>query len=132
MISELAHPTGNPVDTTPIRQYRTRGGITFTAEQIVPNVAVFARAGVANGQIEPYEYTDINQTVAGGLSPKGKPWGRPIRRVGNELIVECHPLGKDGEAVIGLQDLLAAGAREHSIADQDAQAPGIEVGLMQT
>ena len=27
MISELAHPTGNPVDTTPIRQYRTRGGI---------------------------------------------------------------------------------------------------------
>ena len=36
-----------------------------------------ARAGVANGQIEPYEYTDINQTVAGGLSPKGKQWGRP-------------------------------------------------------
>ena len=33
--------------------------------------------GVANGQIEPYEYTDIDQTVAGGLSLKGKLWGRP-------------------------------------------------------
>jgi hypothetical protein len=43
----------------------------------VSNVAAFARAGVANGQIEPYEYTDINQTVAGGLSLKGKLWGRP-------------------------------------------------------
>ena len=40
-------------------------------------VAVFARAGVANGQIEPYEYTDIDQTVAAGFSFKGKPWGRP-------------------------------------------------------
>ena len=46
-------------------------------QQIVPNVAVFARAGVANGQIEPYEYTDIDQTIAEGLSLKGKLWGRP-------------------------------------------------------
>jgi high affinity Mn2+ porin len=75
---ELAELTGNPADTTPVRQYRSRGGIIFAAEQqIVPNVAVFARAGVVKGQIEPYEYTDIDQTVAGGLSLKGKLWGRP-------------------------------------------------------
>ena len=74
----LAELTGNAADTTPVRQYRSRGGMTVAAEQqIVPNVAVFARAGVANGQIEPYEYTDIDQTVAGGLSLKGKLWGRP-------------------------------------------------------
>ena len=46
-------------------------------QQIVPNVGVFARAGVSNGGIEPYEYTDIDQTVAAGLSLKGGPWGRP-------------------------------------------------------
>jgi len=75
---DLAELTGNAADTTPVRQYRSRGGMTVAAEQqIVPNVAVFARAGVANGQIEPYEYSDIDQTVAGGLSLKGKLWGRP-------------------------------------------------------
>ena len=75
---DLAELTGNPPDITQVRQYRSRGGMTVAAEQqIVPNVAVFARAGVANGQIEPYEYSDIDQTVAGGLSLKGKLWGRP-------------------------------------------------------
>jgi hypothetical protein len=28
---------------------------------------VFARAGWANGNIEPYEFTDIDRTVAAGL-----------------------------------------------------------------
>jgi high affinity Mn2+ porin len=75
---ELAQLTGNPADTTPVRQYTSRGGMTFAVEQqIVPNVGVFARAGVANGQIEPYEFTDNDQTVTAGLSLKGKLWGRP-------------------------------------------------------
>jgi high affinity Mn2+ porin len=36
----------------------------------------FARAGWANGNIEPYDFTDIDRTVAGGLSISGKKWGR--------------------------------------------------------
>ena len=75
---ELAQLTGGPADTTPVRQYRSRGGWSVGVEQqIVPNVGVFAHAGVADGQIEPYEFTDVDQTVAGGLSLKGKLWGRP-------------------------------------------------------
>ena len=75
---DLAELTGNPADTTPVRQYRSRGGMTVAVEQqIVPNVGVFARAGMANGQIEPYEFTDNDQTVTAGLSLKGKLWGRP-------------------------------------------------------
>jgi hypothetical protein len=33
--------------------------------------------GWANGNIEPYEFTDIDKTVAAGLSLKGARWGRP-------------------------------------------------------
>ena len=38
---------------------------------------MFARAGFANGNIEPYDFADIDRTVAAGLSLAGKQWGRP-------------------------------------------------------
>jgi hypothetical protein len=44
---------------------------------LVPDVGFFARAGASNGAIEPYEFTDIDQTSAAGLSFGGKRWGRP-------------------------------------------------------
>jgi high affinity Mn2+ porin len=45
------------------------------------------RAGIADGNIEPYDYTDIDRTVAAGLSLKGKSWGRPDDTVGLAGIV---------------------------------------------
>ena len=75
---ELAQITGPPADITAVRRYTSRNGVSVNLEQqLVPDVGVFARAGVANGQIEPYEFTDIDQTVAGGISIAGKRWGRP-------------------------------------------------------
>ncbi|HKN08267.1 MAG TPA: carbohydrate porin [Pseudomonadota bacterium] len=75
---ELAQITGGPADIAQVRRYTSRTGWSVAVEQqIVPNVGVFARAGAANGQIEPYEFTDIDQTTAAGLSLKGKLWGRP-------------------------------------------------------
>jgi high affinity Mn2+ porin len=75
---ELAQISGGPADISQVRQYRSRTGMSIGVEQqIVPDVGIFARAGVANGQIETYEYTDIDQTIAGGLSVSGKRWGRP-------------------------------------------------------
>jgi high affinity Mn2+ porin len=75
---ELAQITGGPADIAQVRRYTSRAGWSVAVEQqIVPNVGVFARAGAANGQIEPYEFTDIDQTTAAGLSLKGKLWGRP-------------------------------------------------------
>jgi high affinity Mn2+ porin len=35
------------------------------------------RACWADGNVEPYEYTDVDRTIAAGLSVKGKQWGRP-------------------------------------------------------
>ena len=36
----------------------------------------------ADGNIEPYEFTDVDRTVAGGISLNGKQWNRPDDTVG--------------------------------------------------
>jgi high affinity Mn2+ porin len=75
---DLAQETGGPADITAVRKYQSRGGMSMNLEQeVTSDLGVFMRAGWANGNIEPYEYTDIDRTVAGGLSLKGKQWGRP-------------------------------------------------------
>jgi high affinity Mn2+ porin len=75
---DLAQATGASADITAVRKYQSRGGVTMNVEQVItPDLGVFMRAGWANGNIEPYEYSDIDRTVAAGLSLKGKQWGRP-------------------------------------------------------
>ena len=62
-----------PADTAAVRQYRSRGGVSLNLEQqITEELGVFARAGFANGNIEPYEFTDIDRTAAAGFSLTGK------------------------------------------------------------
>jgi high affinity Mn2+ porin len=74
----LAALTGGPADITAVRQYQSRGGVSFNMEQqIAPDVGFFARAGWADGTKEPYEFTDVDRTTAAGLSLGGKSWGRP-------------------------------------------------------
>ena len=74
---ELAAITGGPADIAAVRQYQSRGGVSMNLEQqLMPNVGFFARAGIADGNIEPYEFTDVDRTVAAGLSISGKQWGR--------------------------------------------------------
>jgi high affinity Mn2+ porin len=74
---ELAGITGEPANIAAVRQYRSRQGISMNLEQqLMPNVGFFARAGFSNGDIEPYEFTDIDRTAAAGLSVSGKQWGR--------------------------------------------------------
>ena len=74
---QLAALTGGPASTAAVRTYTGRGGISMNLEQqLVTNVGLFVRAGLANGDIEPYEFTDVDRTVAAGLSVSGKQWGR--------------------------------------------------------
>jgi high affinity Mn2+ porin len=74
----LAEATGTSPDTALVRRYGSRGGAGLSIEQqLVPDFGVFARAGWANGNVEPYEFTDVDRTVAGGISLMGKAWGRP-------------------------------------------------------
>jgi high affinity Mn2+ porin len=79
----LAAVTGGPADITAVRRYQSRGGMSFNLEQeITPEFGVFARVGIANGNMEPYEFTDVDRTAAAGLSLNGKQWGRPDDSVG--------------------------------------------------
>jgi high affinity Mn2+ porin len=74
---QLAALNGGPADITAVRRYASRGGISANLEQqITPEIGAFARAGWADGNNEPYEFTDIDRTVAGGLLFSGKLWGR--------------------------------------------------------
>ena len=74
---QLAALTGGPADISAVRQYQSRGGISMNLEQqLIPNVGLFVRAGIADGSKEPYEFTDVDRTVAAGLSISGKRWGR--------------------------------------------------------
>jgi high affinity Mn2+ porin len=79
----LAEATDTPADIAAVRRYQSRGGVSMNLEQeITPNVGAFLRAGWADGNQEPFEFADIDRTVAGGLSINGKMWGRPDETVG--------------------------------------------------
>ena len=74
----LANATGMPADIAAVREYRGRGGVSMNLEQqLTETIGVFARAGLANGDIEPYDFTDVDRTAAAGVSINGKQWGRP-------------------------------------------------------
>jgi high affinity Mn2+ porin len=80
---QLAALTGGPADIAAVRHYNSRGGVSLNLEQqITEELGLFARAGFANGDIEPDAFTDIDRTVAAGLSLSGKQWGRPDDTVG--------------------------------------------------
>jgi high affinity Mn2+ porin len=74
----LAQQTGTTPNTADVRRYASRPGVNLNAEQqIVPDVGIFGRVGWADGQVEPFEFTDIDRTASAGMSLGGKLWGRP-------------------------------------------------------
>lgn len=69
--------TGGPVDPAPERSYRKRDGVGLDFEQeISRDIGVFARAGCAGGNVETYEFTDIDRTASLGISLAGMRWSR--------------------------------------------------------
>jgi len=79
----LAQATGLPADINAVRRYDSRPGVSVNLEQQVSEtVGVFARAGWADGNVEPWDFTDIDRTASAGVSLNGKQWGRPDDTVG--------------------------------------------------
>lgn len=84
----LANATGHLPDLSLTRMRRSRWGASVNLEQAVTDtVRLFGRAGVADGSIEPYDFTDIDRTVQFGTSIGGTKWGRPDDTVGVVAIV---------------------------------------------
>jgi high affinity Mn2+ porin len=111
----LAAITGGPADIAAVRQYRGRGGVSINLEQeITPALGAFLRAGITNGDVEPYEFTDIDRTIAAGLVLNGKPWDRPddtfgLAGVVNGISAEHEAFFNDG----GLGILIGDGVLPH-------------------
>jgi high affinity Mn2+ porin len=81
----LAHTTGIDINSALIdaRQYRSRlGGMLGVEQPLNEAVGLFARASKAAGNVEPYEFSDIDRSIAVGTSIKGLSWHRPDDNVG--------------------------------------------------
>jgi high affinity Mn2+ porin len=81
----LSQATGLDVSdaVAAVRTYQSRPGILFNFEQqVMENVGLFGRAGWADGQVEAWNNTDIDQTAELGLSFSGKIWNRPDDSIG--------------------------------------------------
>ena len=80
---QFAESTGSAVDIAAVRSYRTRAGASLNLEQqIAPDLGLFARLGKAAGDVEAYEFTDIDRAVSIGLSVQGNRWHRPDDTLG--------------------------------------------------
>jgi high affinity Mn2+ porin len=89
--------TGLAPNVADVRGYGSRPGVEFNSEQqIVPNLGAFLRASLNDGHKETYEFTDINESVSGGLSWKGADWNRPNDTVG--LAAVANGISKDAQA----------------------------------
>jgi len=79
---------GMPPALDPVRRYRKRDGISLNLQQqLTGNVGLFARLGDAGGNVEAYDFTDIDYTGSMGLSVSGGPWHRPGDTVGLAKVV---------------------------------------------
>ena len=116
----LAGSTNTPVNIAAVRRYRSRLGADLNLEQeLTANLGLFARLGKAAGNVEPYEFTDIDRSIAAGLSFKGTAWGRAQDTTGLAILHEG--ISADRERYLnagGLGVLVGDGKLPHPAPEQ--------------
>ncbi len=76
----VTHTTPN---TAFVRATMSRSGGELNLEQpLNDTLGLFARASINDGSKETFDFTDINASLAAGLSLKGASWGRPKDSIG--------------------------------------------------
>ena len=112
----IARQTGMPADIAAVRRAHNRGGLSLNLEQqIIEGLGVFAKAGWSQGAFEAFEFTDINKTVALGLSVTGSRWQRADDTVGVAVAVnDASGEAKRFFAAGGLGILVGDGQLRHS------------------
>jgi high affinity Mn2+ porin len=115
----LAQLTGQPADINAVRVYRSRPGVSINLEQQVSrDLGVFARAGWADGNIEPWDFADIDRTISAGVSVSGRQWGRPNDTIGVAATVN--------QISAVHQQFLNAGGLGILVGDDQLPNPGLE------
>jgi high affinity Mn2+ porin len=85
---QLGTVTGSTPDVSLVRHVSSRPGMGFNLEQeLSSDIGAFARFSANKGSKETYEFSDINQSLAAGLSLKGDRWGRHDDTVGVATVV---------------------------------------------
>jgi high affinity Mn2+ porin len=103
-----------------VRRYRSRMGAVLGLQQpITQAIGVFARISKAAGNVEPYEFADIDRSISAGTSIKGILWHRPEDTVG--LAVIDNGISAEREEYLnlgGLGILVGDGRLPHPGAEQ--------------
>ncbi|RSV43236.1 carbohydrate porin [Sphingomonas sp. ABOLE] len=120
----LGAAQGQAADTSLVRQRTTRMGADVNVEQAVTStLGLFARAGFADGAIEPYDFTDIDRTAQLGTSLNGAGWGRTNDRIG--LVGIVNGISRDHQRYLdagGLGVLVGDGKLPHPGSEAIAEA----------
>ena len=115
----LGVATSTTPDTSRVRRYASRpGGALNLEQQIDGNLGMFVRASLNDGSQETYEFTEINRSLAVGLSLKGNQWARPLDTVG--VAVEMASISR------AAQSYFAAGGIGILIGDGQLPRYGME------
>ena len=88
---------GSAPDTSLVRHFASRTGYALNLEQeMASDLGFFARASMNDGSKEAFDFTEINQSVATGLSLKGDRWGHHDDTVGVAAV--ANALSNDARA----------------------------------
>ena len=71
-----------------VTRYQGHGGVSLNLQQpLTDDIGLFARAGLADGHQQAYEFTDIDRTISAGVSVAGARWARPADTAGAAVVV---------------------------------------------
>jgi len=114
-----------------VRHYSNRAGFELNGEQAINDkVGVFLRASISDGHKEAYEYTDIDQSLAAGVSFKGALWNRSNDSIGTAFVVNA--ISKEAQeyfAAGGLGILVGDGSLKRYAPEQIVETY-YDLGLM--
>lgn len=82
----IAHNT-TPVIGQTAQNGALKYGFGYNTEQtITANLRAFGRFGWNEGQHESYAYTEVDQTISGGVDYAGTAWGRPVDKIAIAIV----------------------------------------------
>jgi high affinity Mn2+ porin len=107
----LGQQTDSVPNTALVRRYASRPGVALNLEQeLGADLGAFARLSVNEGAQEAFEFTEINKSLAAGLSLRGDRWTRPDDTVGLAVVVNgLSSAARDYFAAGGLGILIGDG-----------------------
>jgi high affinity Mn2+ porin len=84
----LGTSSANTPNTALVRRYLSRLGVSLNVEQeFSANLGGFLKASINDGSKEAFEFTEINKSLAAGLSLNGHSWARPDDTVGLASVI---------------------------------------------